>query len=133
MSVEQIEVEMKREIGNIKREQIIRFIEKYSKEKGYAPSVREIMAAVGLKSTSSVYEHMRILKEQGRIEAGEIENAPRSIRVIKTDREIAVEALHNFLNHNCALGELSTHKCGDCVFLDDYGECLINDFIAKNK
>ena len=39
-----------------KREKaILRFIEKQVEEKGYAPSVREIGKAVGLKSTATVH------------------------------------------------------------------------------
>ena len=39
-------------------------------ENGYAPSVREIGEAVGLKSPSTVHFHLKKLEEQGLIEKG---------------------------------------------------------------
>lgn len=62
------------------REQIYQFIIKYISENTYAPTIREIGKAVGLKSTSSVYNHLIRLEQEGRIEikAG----SPRAIRVI---------------------------------------------------
>ncbi len=35
---------------------------------GYAPSIRELGAAVGLASTSSVHRHVRILEQRGLVE-----------------------------------------------------------------
>lgn len=46
---------------------------------GMCPSVREICAATGLKSTSSVHSHLKTLEERGLISRGEGLN--RSIRV----------------------------------------------------
>ena len=45
---------------------IVHFVQ----ENGYAPSVREIGEAVGLKSPSTVHFHLKKLEEQGRIEKG---------------------------------------------------------------
>ena len=45
-----------------KQEQILEYIKSQILEKGYPPAVREICAAVSLKSTSSVHSHLR---EQG--------------------------------------------------------------------
>lgn len=42
----------------------------FRQEKGYAPSVREIGEAVGLKSPSTVHFHLKKLEEQGLIEKG---------------------------------------------------------------
>lgn len=39
-------------------EKVYQFIVKYMCDVGYASSVREIGNAVGVKSTSSVYEHL---------------------------------------------------------------------------
>ena len=47
-------------------EVIVRFLQ----ENGYAPSVREIGEAVGLKSPSTVHFHLKKLEEQGLIEKG---------------------------------------------------------------
>ena len=51
-----------------KQEKILRFLNEYTREYGYAPSVREICAAVGLKSTATVSYHLNELKRIGRIE-----------------------------------------------------------------
>lgn len=44
---------------------ILSFIRSEIEEKGYPPSVREICAAVGLKSTSTVHAHLNNLEKKG--------------------------------------------------------------------
>ena len=46
---------------------ILEFIRQEIEEKGYPPSVREICAAVGLKSTSTVHAHLNTLERRGLI------------------------------------------------------------------
>lgn len=48
-----------------KAEKILEFVNDFLKENGYAPSVREIGEAVGLRSTASVSYHLHRLEEQG--------------------------------------------------------------------
>ena len=48
-----------------KRGEILQFLKDFSAQKGYAPSVREIMHAVGLKSTASVHYHLSELDKAG--------------------------------------------------------------------
>ena len=48
-----------------KAEQILEYVNQFVQENGYAPSVREIGAAVGLKSTASVSYHIRALQDKG--------------------------------------------------------------------
>lgn len=50
-----------------KREEILDFLRDFSAQNGYAPTVREIMRAVGLKSTASVYYHLSALNDAGLI------------------------------------------------------------------
>ena len=50
-----------------KREEILEFLRDFSAQNGYAPTVREIMRAVGLKSTASVYYHLSTLNDAGLI------------------------------------------------------------------
>ena len=52
-----------------KQEKILEFLNAHIEEKGYPPTVREICAAVGLKSTATVSYHLAELKKQGRIRA----------------------------------------------------------------
>lgn len=51
-----------------KQEKILEFLNRYIEENGYPPAVREICAAVGLKSTATVSYHLGELKRQGRIQ-----------------------------------------------------------------
>ena len=48
-----------------KQQQVLNFIEKQLSEKGYPPSVREICAAVGFKSTSSAHAYLAALESKG--------------------------------------------------------------------
>lgn len=48
-----------------KAEQILNYVNQFVQENGYAPSVREIGAAVGLRSTASVSYHLQALQEKG--------------------------------------------------------------------
>jgi repressor LexA len=48
-----------------KRREILDFIEREQRERGYPPSVREICEAVGLTSTSTVHSHLDTLQKQG--------------------------------------------------------------------
>ena len=48
-----------------KAEKILEDVNQFVQENGYAPSVREIGAAVGLRSTASVSYHIQQLQEKG--------------------------------------------------------------------
>ena len=48
-----------------KRLEILDFIDRTQRERGYPPSVREICEAVGLTSTSTVHAHLATLQKQG--------------------------------------------------------------------
>ena len=44
---------------------ILDYVNEFTRENGYAPSVREIGAAVGLRSTASVSYHLQALQDKG--------------------------------------------------------------------
>ena len=48
-----------------KAERILEYVNEFVRENGYAPSVREIGAAVGLSSTASVSYHIQALQDKG--------------------------------------------------------------------
>lgn len=48
-----------------KSQKIIEFVKQFTQENGFAPSIREIGAAVGLRSTASVSYHLQQLQEKG--------------------------------------------------------------------
>lgn len=53
-----------------KQQRIYDYILDFTADKGYPPSVREIAAAVGLKSPSTVHFHLKALEEAGAINRG---------------------------------------------------------------
>ena len=66
---------------NKREKAILRFIEKQMEKVGYAPSVREIGKAVGLKSTATVHGYLAKLEEKGYIKK---ENQKgRTLRLLK--------------------------------------------------
>lgn len=65
---------------NRTKEKVYNFILQYTREYGYAPSIREIAEGIGLKFTSSVHSHLKKLQEEGKIEIRE--NSPRAIKII---------------------------------------------------
>ncbi|KZL91146.1 transcriptional repressor LexA [Clostridium magnum] len=64
-----------------KQVEVYEFIKNQIKEKGYPPSVREICAAVGLKSTSTVHGHLERLEKKGLIRRDPTK--PRTIEVVE--------------------------------------------------
>lgn len=52
-----------------KAELIMDYVNTFIQENGYSPSVREIGAAVGLRSTASVSYHLQALQEKGLLQA----------------------------------------------------------------
>lgn len=68
--------------GKISKRQmsIYEFICTYTNEHGYPPSVREIGAAVGLASPSTVHMHLKALEEKGYIKRDS--KKPRTIEVV---------------------------------------------------
>ena len=82
----------KDENGLTKREKsILKFIEKQISTKGYAPSVREICKAVGLRSTATVHGYLNSLEEKGFIKK-ETQKG-RTLKVLKGGRMDGQERL----------------------------------------
>lgn len=52
---------------NKRRQAIIDYIADYSLSMGYSPTVREMMAATGLSSTSAVYYHLQAAMRDGTV------------------------------------------------------------------
>ena len=52
-----------------KAQLIMDYVNRFIQENGYSPSVREIGAAVGLRSTASVSYHLQALQEKGLLQA----------------------------------------------------------------
>jgi len=62
----------------------LRFIEAYSTEHGYAPTIREIQAHLDYKSPSSAANILDVLRAAGYVSSEP--NIARSIRVLRQDQ-----------------------------------------------
>ena len=62
-----------------KADRILEYVNQFVQENGYAPSVREIGAAVGLRSTASVSYHIQALQEKGMLITPDSKGRKRSI------------------------------------------------------
>jgi len=63
------------------RERILEYIKQYIQEHCYPPTIREIAEGVGLKSSASVYEHIKMLMQYGLLETDAEAGTPRAIRL----------------------------------------------------
>ena len=50
-----------------REKRILEYISQHTKERGYPPTTRDVCAALGIKSTSTVHKAMEILREAGYI------------------------------------------------------------------
>ena len=62
-----------------KADRILDYVNQFVQENGYAPSVREIGAAVGLRSTASVSYHIQALQDKGLLLSPDTKGRKRSI------------------------------------------------------
>ena len=77
--------------GNLSKRQgeILKYIKSCIIKKGYPPSVREIGAAVGLSSSSSVHSNLEALEKKGYIRKSP--NKSRTIEVVDEDFSYSVD------------------------------------------
>ncbi len=73
-----------------KPQQILAFVEQFIQENGYAPSVREIGAAVGLNSTASVSYHLHQMQEKGLLFAPAGKGSKRAMITARRPGQIPV-------------------------------------------
>ena len=62
-----------------KAQLIVDYVNQFVQENGYSPSVREIGAAVGLRSTASVSYHLQALQEKGLLQSPGAKGRKRAI------------------------------------------------------
>ena len=102
-------------------ERIYEYLQEIIPTPGYAPSVREICAAVGLKSPSTVHFHLKRLQEQGLIEKGEFKGRAIALTRPSTRNQVPVvgdvaagspilaqECIDDYLTFDCG-GEADAH------------------------
>ena len=62
-----------------KADRILDYVNQFVQENGYAPSIREIGAAVGLRSTASVSYHIQALQDKGLLLTPNTKGRKRSV------------------------------------------------------
>lgn len=73
-----------------KSQLILEFVNSFVQENGFAPSVREIGAAVGLRSTASVSYHLNQLQEKGLLQSPGAKGRKRAIVTARRPGQIPV-------------------------------------------
>lgn len=66
------------------QQKILDFLTEQIRVKGYPPSVREICAAVGFKSTSTVHSYLEKLEKEGLIQKDATK--PRALKIVKNNK-----------------------------------------------
>ena len=95
---------MGRDTISKKKTEILEYIKNQILDKGYPPAVREICAAVHLKSTSSVHSHLETLEKLGYIRRDPTK--PRAIEIVDDEFNLSRRELRNIpLLGNVAAGQ----------------------------
>lgn len=76
-----------------KAEEILDFVNRFVNDNGFAPSVREIGAAVGLNSTASVSYHLQQLQDKGLLQSSGSKGRKRAIATTQRPGQIPVVGL----------------------------------------
>lgn len=78
--------------SNEKYNAVFEFIKSYISENGYSPSVREICANCGIKSTATAYQYMNKLSEQGLISKAGNKKRAVAIKGATAGKSVSVPA-----------------------------------------
>lgn len=73
-----------------KSQLIVEFVNSFIQENGYAPSIREIGAAVGLRSTASVSYHLQQLQEKGILQGPTGKGIKRAVSTVQRPNQLPV-------------------------------------------
>ncbi len=73
---------------NLQEQRVLDYIKDQIRDTGYPPSVREICAALGFKSTSSAHQYIWRLAEKGYISKKDLKT--RAIRIVGSESTIAL-------------------------------------------
>ena len=114
-------------------DRIYEYLQKVIPEQGYAPSVREICEAVGLKSPSTVHFHLKRLQERGLIEKGDFKGRALVLTESREKNKIPIlgdvaagspilaqECIDDYLTFDCGGRE------GEYFALRVRGESMLN-------
>lgn len=96
-----------------KQMMILEFIKDQLTQKGYPPSVREICAAVDLRSTSTVHYHLNKLEKLGYIRRDATK--PRAIEVLSLNKNEGIDGLNQEVLHLPVIGQITA---GEPIFAE---------------
>ena len=117
-----------------KAQLIIDYVNQFIQENGYSPSVREIGAAVGLRSTASVSYHLQALQEKGLLQAPEAKGRKRALVTGSRPGQIPIVGLVTagvpILAVENQEGTISWNEPG-CFALRVRGDSMINAAILS--
>ena len=112
-----------------KQERILEFLNDFIENNGYPPTVREICAAVGLKSTATVSYHLTELKRMGKIHGDSNKrralSLPESQRPGRISLVGVVTAGYPILAQENIEGSLPWDGEEDCFALTIQGDSMI--------
>ena len=113
-----------------KAELILDYVNRFIQDNGYAPSVREIGAAVGLRSTASVSYHLQALQDKGLLMAPGGKGMKRAIVTAQRPGQIPVIGVVTagvpILAFENQEGTMAWEGDADCFALRVRGDSMIN-------
>ena len=113
-----------------KAQRILEFVNQFIQENGFAPSVRDIGAAVGLRSTASVSYHLQQLQQKGLLRSPGVKGCKRAIVTAQRAGQIPVVGVVTAGMPILALenqeGTISWDGDPSCFALRVRGESMIN-------
>ena len=113
-----------------KADQILSYVNQFVQENGYAPSVREIGAAVGLRSTASVSYHLQRLQLKGALLSPGAKGKKRAVVTAARPGQIPVLGVVTaglpILAFENQEGTMAWDGDPDCFALRVRGDSMIN-------
>ncbi len=113
-----------------KADMILEFVNRFTQENGFAPSVREIGAAVNLRSTASVSYHLNQLQEKGLLQSPGVKGRKRAVVTAQRPGQIPVVGVVTAGMPILALENREGTICWDgdpsCFALRVRGDSMIN-------
>ena len=113
-----------------KAQLIVDYVNQFVQENGYSPSVREIGAAVGLRSTASVSYHLQALQDKGLLQSPGAKGRKRAIVTTMRPGQIPVVGVVTaglpILAVENQEGSISWDGDPNCFALRVRGDSMIN-------
>ncbi len=111
---------------------ILEFIREYQRQKGVAPTQREICEAFGFSSYGTVYKHLSLLQKKGLIRRDW--NQKRGVELVEPPAEKAEEGLARelpFFGYIAAGRPLEVEQGNETVVVPEQLTCRGENFVLK--